>query len=243
MNSLKGIDGKRASVNTREQYLNLLKTVFKFCIKRGQIPATYNPVANLNPPGKKKIEEPETLSVEEVKHIFAFVKNTPRYHKFIPVLAVGFFCGARVDERAKITYRDIFVGGRNEIYISAANAKNGEARYIYPSENFRSWMDFAKAHGVTMHPTEYLLTGNSVKQRRDAHSSFLRTLTRETGIKLPKNCIRHTAASFMAERHGYTSTANQLGHDIATLLKHYRRAITKTEAEDYYNITPDSVCG
>jgi integrase len=241
LNSLKGIDGKRASVNTREQYLNLLKTVFKFCIKRGQIPATYNPVANLNPPSKKKIEEPETLSVEEVKRIFAFVKNTPRYHKFIPVLAVGFFCGARVDERAKITYRDIFVGGRNEIYISAANAKNGEARYIYPSENFRSWMDFAKAHGVTMHPTEYLLTGNSVKQRRDAHSSFLRTLTRETGIKLPKNCIRHTAASFMAERHGYTSTANQLGHDIAMLLKHYRRAITKTEAEAYYNITPDSV--
>ena len=241
LNSLKGIDGKRASVNTREQYLNLLKTVFKFCIKRGQIPATYNPVANLNPPSKKKIEEPETLSVEEVKRIFAFVKNTPRYHKFIPVLAVGFFCGARVDERAKITYRDIFVGGRNEIYISAANAKNGEARYIYPSENFRSWMDFAKAHGVTMHPTEYLLTGNSVKQRRDAHSSFLRTLTRETGIKLPKNCIRHTAASFMAERHGYTSTANQLGHDIAMLLKHYRRAITKTEAEAYYNITPDAV--
>ena len=98
LNSLKGIDGKRASVNTREQYLNLLKTVFKFCIKRGQIPATYNPVANLNPPGKTKIEEPETLSVEEVKRIFAFVKNTPRYHKFIPVLAVEFFCGARVEE-------------------------------------------------------------------------------------------------------------------------------------------------
>jgi hypothetical protein len=45
----------------------------------------------------------------------------------------------------------------------------------------------------------------------------------------------------MAERHGYTSTANQLGHDIAMLLKHYRRAITKTEAEAYYNITPDAV--
>ena len=29
--------------------------------------------------------------------------------------------------------------------------------------------------------------------------------------------------------------------DIGMLLKHYRRAITKTEAEDYYNITPDSV--
>jgi len=47
----------------------------------------------------------------------------------------------------------------------------------------------------------------------------------------------------MAEMKGYTETANQLGHDIAMLLHHYRRAITKTEAEDYFNITPDSVCG
>ena len=47
----------------------------------------------------------------------------------------------------------------------------------------------------------------------------------------------------MAESQGYTETANQLGHDIGMLLKHYRRAITKTEAEDYYNITPDSVWG
>ena len=241
LNSLKGIDGKRAAVNTREQYLNLLKTVFKFCIKRGQIPATYNPVANLNPPSKKKIEEPETLSVEEVKRIFAFVKNTPRYHKFIPVLAVGFFCGARVDERAKITYRDIVVGGRNEIYISAANAKNGEARYIYPTENVKAWMDFAKENGVSMNATDTLIQGDTLKQRKTAHSSFLKALATETEIVLPKNCFRHTAASFMAESQGYTETANQLGHDIGMLLKHYRRAITKTEAEDYYSISPDSV--
>lgn len=241
LNSLKGIDGKRASVNTREQYLNLLKTVFKFCIKRGQIPATYNPVANLNPPSKKKIVEPETLSVEEVKRIFSFVKNNPKYHSFIPVLAVGFFCGARVEERAKLTYADIYIGGRNEIFVSAAVAKNGIARFIYPTENVKAWMDFAKENGASMNATDTLIQGDTVKQRRTAHSAFLKALAMETGITLPKNCIRHTAASFMAESQGYTETANQLGHDIGMLLKHYRRAITKTEAEEFYNITPDSV--
>lgn len=241
LDKLEGLNGKRASVTTRTQYLNLLKSVFKFAIKKGAIPAECNPVANINPPRKKKDTEPEILTVEEVKRIFTFVKNTPKYHKFIPVLAVGFFCGARVEERAKITYRDIFVGGRNEIYISANNAKNGTARFIYPSENVKAWFEFAKANGITMHPSEHLLTGNTPKQRRDAHSSFLQTLARETGITLPKNCIRHTAASFMAEQHGYTETANQLGHDIAMLLKHYRRAITKEEAGKYYSITPDTV--
>ena len=80
--------------------------------------------------------------------------------------------------------------------------------------------------------------GDTLKQRKTAHSSFLKALATETGITLPKNSIRHTAASFMAEQQGYTETANQLGHDIGMLLKHYRRAITKTEAEEYYNIVP-----
>ena len=179
--------------------------------------------------------------MDEVKRIFSFVKNNPKYHSFIPVLAVGFFCGARVEERAKLTYGDIFVGGRNEIFVSAAVAKNGIARFIYPADCVKTWMDFAKENGVSMNATDTLIQGDTVKQRRTAHSAFLKALATVTGIVLPKNCIRHTAASFMAESQGYTETANQLGHDIGMLLKHYRRAITKTEAEAYYNITPDSV--
>lgn len=102
-------------------------------------------------------------------------------------------------------------------------------------------MAFAKEIGVSMTATDTRISGDTLKQRKTAHSSFLKALATETGIVLPKNCIRHTAASFMAESQGYTETANQLGHDIGMLLKHYRRAITKSEAEAYYNITPDSV--
>ena len=47
----------------------------------------------------------------------------------------------------------------------------------------------------------------------------------------------------MAESQGDTETANQSGHDIGMLLKHYRRAITKTEAEEFYSITPDTMWG
>lgn len=241
LDGLKGQNGSKASLVTRTQYLNLLKSVFKFAVEQGSITKEYNPVANLKPAKKRKDDEPEILTVDEVKRILAFVKNNPKYHEFIPVLAVGFFCGARVEERAKLTYGDIFVGGRNEIFVSAAVAKNGDARYIYPADCVKEWMGFARAHGVQMNATDTLIPGDTLKQRKTAHSSFLRTLATETGIKLPKNCIRHTAASFMAESQGYTETANQLGHDIGMLLKHYRRAITKTEAVDYYNITPDSV--
>lgn len=241
LDGLKGQNGGKASLVTRTQYLNLLKSVFKFAVEQGRVPKQYNPVANLKPAKKRKEAEPEILTVDEVKRIFSFVKNTPKYHSFIPVLAIGFFCGARVEERAKLTYGDIFVGGRNEIFVSASVAKNGIARFIYPADCVKAWMDFAKEHGVSMNATDTLISGDTLKQRKTAHSSFLKALATETGIVLPKNCIRHTAASFMAESQGYTETANQLGHDIGMLLKHYRRAITKTEAEDYYNITPQSI--
>lgn len=69
-------------------------------------------------------------------------------------------------------------------------------------------MDFAKENGVSMNATDTLIQGDTVKQRRTAHSAFLKTLAMETGITLPKNCIRHTAASFLAESQGYTETAN-----------------------------------
>lgn len=238
LDGLKGQNGGKASLVTRTQYLNLLKSVFKFAVEQGRVPKQYNPVANLKPAKKRKDAEPEILSVDEVKRIFSFVKNNPKYHSFIPVLAVGFFCGARVEERAKLTYGDIYIGGRNEIFVSAAVAKNGIARFIYPADCVKSWMDFARANGVSMSATDTLIQGDTLKQRKTAHSSFLKALATETGITLPKNCIRHTAASFMSESIGHTAAANQLGHDLAVLMKHYRRAITKTEAEEYYNIMP-----
>ena len=241
LDGLKGQNGGKASLVTRTQYLNLLKSVFKFAVEQGNITKEFNPVANLKPAKKKKDAEPEILTVDEVKRIFSFVKNNPKYHQFIPVLTVGFFCGARVEERAKLTYGDIYIGGRNEIFVSAAVAKNGIARFIYPTENVKAWFEYAKENGVSMNATDTLIQGDTLKQRKTAHSSFLKALAMETGITLPKNCIRHTAASFMAEQQGYTETANQLGHDIGMLLKHYRRAITKTEAEDYYNICPATV--
>ena len=241
LNSLQGQRGK-ASQSTREQYLNLMKSVFKFGEVQGYINKEHNPAKFIKPATKKKDKEPEMLSVDEVKTIFAFVKNNQKFHQFIPALAVGFFCGARVEERAKLTYGDIFVGGRNEIYISATVAKNGIARFVYPTENVKAWMDFAKAHGVSMNATDTLIQGETIKQRRSSHSSFLKALATETGIVLPKNCIRHTAASFMSESIGHTAAANQLGHDLAVLMKHYRRAITKVEAEAFFNITPESIC-
>ena len=84
---------------------------------------------------------------------------------------------------------------------------------FYPTENVKAWMDFAKAHGVSMNATGTLIQGETIKQRRSSHSSFLKALATETGIVLPKNCIRHTAASFMSESIGHTAAANQLGHD------------------------------
>lgn len=49
LDGLKGKNGGKASLVTRTQYLNLLKSVFKSAVEQGRVPKQYNPVANLKP--------------------------------------------------------------------------------------------------------------------------------------------------------------------------------------------------
>lgn len=241
LDSLKGQGGLKASVRTRNQYLGLIKTVFRFSVQQEQLPEKYNPTRKINPIPEKAIGSPEILSVEEVKRIFAFVIRNKEYHEYIPVLALGFFCGPRLEERMKLTCNDIFVGDEKTIFISDRIAKKEKPRHIYPANNFSVWLDFARSLGVCIEQNMYFVNRDTVKQRKDAHNRMLKKISVATGITLPRNCIRHTAASYMSQLQGYDKAVQQLGHTIAIHLTNYRHAVTTKEAEAFFNILPENV--
>lgn len=229
--------GKLVKDTTRKQYLDLIKSVFKLVVKRGLMEEIKNRARTIDVSKSKRIE-PETLSLDEVCKVFEYVRDNPKEHRYIPVLAVGFFCGPRVAERCRLIYKDIFVGGRDVVYLSCTITKTNRDRNTYTNANFRAWMDFAREHGVKMEANSYLLPGDTEEKRKDAHNRLLKRIAEATGVAFPKNCIRHTAATNMCELQGFTSTANQLGHGEGMLASNYRIAITRDEATAYFNISP-----
>lgn len=227
--------GRAAAPNTRKQYVLLLKSVFKYAVQRGMLDEARNAARNVEPP-KVKRTEPETLAVDDVRKVMRHVAKTPALHAFIPALAVGLFCGARLAERCRMRYRDTNVKG--QIFLSCDITKTNLDRYVKPQPVFTAWMDFAKAHGVDMSAQAFIISGDTETQRKDAHNRALKAISDATGVSFPKNCIRHSAATYMAAKMGMAATADQLGHDEGMLASHYRHAVTRGEAEAYFQLTP-----
>ena len=229
--------GRAAAPNTRKQYILLIKSVFKYAVQRGMLDESRNAARNVEPP-KVKRTEPETLAVQDVRKVLRHVAATPKLHPFIPALAVGLFAGARLAERCRMRYRDTNVKG--QVFLSCEITKTNIDRYVKPAPVFTAWMDFARAHGVDMAPDALILPGDTETQRKDAHNRALKAISDATGVSFPKNCIRHSAATYMAAKMGMAATADQLGHDESMLASHYRHAVTRGEAEAYFTLTPDA---
>lgn len=226
---------KKAMPRTRKHYLVLIKSLFKFAVERGWLEAGRDVTRYMEPP-KVKRTEPATLAVEDVRKVLRYVAETPAFHEFIPVLAVGLFAGARLAERCRMRYRDTNVKG--QIFLSCEITKTNIDRYVKPFPVFAAWMKFARAHGVDMSKNAFLISGETEAQRREAHNYMLRRLRMATGVSFPQNCIRHSAATYMAALLGINETADQLGHDVNMLASHYRHAVTKGEAAAYFQLTP-----
>lgn len=227
--------GLPAAPNTRKQYVLLIKSVFKYAVQRGMLDEARNAARNVEAP-KVKRTEPETLAVEDVRKVLRHVAETPALHAFIPALAVGLFAGARLAERCRMRYADTNVKG--QIFLSCDITKTNLDRYVKPLPVFNAWMVFAKAHGVDMAPDALIIPGATETQRKDAHNRALKAISDATGVSFPKNCIRHSAATYMAAKMGMAATADQLGHDEGMLASHYRHAVTRGEADAYFQLTP-----
>lgn len=232
---LKKNNGEDASQITKNQYLSIIKSVFKYAVERSIIEEKKNP-CKLIKLTKIVLDEPEILSVEDTKRVFSFLKAHKDFHQYIPVLAIGFFAGPRLAERCRLSYEDIFVGGRNEIFLSRKITKTKMDRVTYMSDNLMAWLKFAEENGVEMNG--YILSGVGESARRKAHSDMIEKLEKATGVHFPKNCIRHSAATYMSELFGTLETSKQLGHSESVLKTNYRRAISKVDAEEYFNILP-----
>lgn len=242
MKSIRGRGGDEPSPWTLSANQGLLGAVFKYAVKRKYIRKEENPMEDMDAVRTATLKEPEVLTNKQAKDILLLCASSPSWQDMLPSLVLGLLCGIRACERARLRWSDIRPGARDEIYLSRAITKTNLARVVPVSAALSEWMDYFAAQGFPMGSDDFIVRSarDTEKSRIQRQEAFI-GMARKHGLKMPKNVLRHTAASNLSVTQGRCATSDMLGHNERMLVKHYRRAMTREEAEELLNITPRSL--
>jgi integrase len=208
--------GRTLSRQSRSNYARILGVAFAFACKRRY--ATENRMKGIDKPRGDTM--PGILTVEQTARLLEVASP-----EILPYLAIGAFAGLRASEIERLNWRDIDFE-ENEIAVSG-ESKTGE-RHVDMLPNLREWlMPLRKLNGRVT-PENFR---KHFDQAREA-----------AGIALwPNNALRHSFGSYHLKHfHNDALTRLQMGHwrDSAVLFAHYRRAVTRRNAERYWNLLP-----
>jgi integrase len=158
------------------------------------------------------------------------------YPETVPVYAIGFFGGVRVEERARLTALEFSDEG---IEIGSAVAKKRRRRFVPLNDTLKAWLErypfAACANFAEKDKAVRRLAGWDVAAR------LVENPPDPTRGEWPRNVIRHTHAS--AEIAGGATLEDLLfrfGHTdkAETLRSHYVGRYRKSEAEAFFAIRP-----
>lgn len=204
------------SARTRLGRLQYVRTLFGFGQRRGYCAG--NPAAAVDTPTQRS-DPPGIHTPAQVRTVLrAAMDSSPRLTR---VLAIRYFAGLRTAEAARLDEADI---GPKYITVQAAKAKTRRRRLVPIHPTLRAWLDLGGE-----------LPGQTCEQA-------LWELTRRIGVPWPRNCARHSWASYHLAAYGSAAqTALIAGHSEQMLFAHYRELVTPEAAAEFWAITPESL--
>ena len=210
---------KDLTVSKSEHRHKALSALLRYCVRREWLRA--NPMDGLEKPRPDRPEEVRIFSVKEAQRLLrAAEKVSPR---MVPFYAIGLFAGLRPErELPGLEGRDVDLKG-GEIYVRRKLAKTGNERMVPISGNLRAWL-------------ERYPVGERVGWSGTEHKRVLKAAK----LAWSQDVMRHTRASFrLAQTRDAVRTADEMGHEVATLKRHYaNRRIPSEEVEKFWKIAP-----
>jgi integrase/recombinase XerD len=147
----------------------------------------------------------------------------------LPAIAVQLFAGVRPAEVTRMTWENIDFE-RGHVAVPPGAAKTSDWRYIEMEPALRAWLDpWRKADDEPLCPSNW-----ERKRKQVRHAAK---------IAEHADCLRHTFASMWLSAFGdMGGLLERMGHTTQrTTLKHYRRAVIKSDALEFWQIAPEGV--
>ncbi len=211
----KWMSNERWSNETRRGYLQCLRTLFSFAVKREWTAG--NPAMRVDAPMSEN-KPPGILSVDDCAKFLAACRKHDA--ALLPFIAAQLFAGLRVSEACTLVWSEA-AGGHVE--VTAAKCKTRKRRLVPIGDTLRAWLALGGD-----------LPAKSWRKRLDK-------VRIKSGVTLPKNALRHSFVSYAMPMHGASTTAAWAGHSESVLFNHYRAVVTKPEAERFWQLTPEEV--
>jgi integrase len=219
---------------TQNNVRQLLKTLFKFAIKRGYLPKDHDEMSAVE---KASVDdnEIEVFTPDELRKLFvACVTPVQERGKWrtredmIPYLAIGAFCGLCAAEIERLDWSEVHLTGPERfIEVKASKAKTASRRTVPISDNCAAWLArFAQPSGpiVTLARTDKQL--------------FL-YLANKSGVPWKHNGLRHSYISYrLALIKDVGQVSLEAGNSPQMVFKHYRQLVRESEANDWFAIVP-----
>ena len=219
------------SATSRVNFRKILHTAFAFAVMRGYAPE--NPVTKTTKI-KPDVSQPGILAPVEME---ALLKNAdPRV---VPSLVISAFAGIRDAEVGRMTWRHVdLVGGY--IKIGSDIAKIPSRRLVPVSENLRAWLaPYARKVGA-IQPVRRTFYKLVVAARKAAVAQLALVGDEAPNLKRwPHNALRHSFSSYrLALVANAPQVAEEGGHSVQTMKKHYRELVTPNEAAKWFAVMP-----
>jgi len=147
----------------------------------------------------------------------------------LPAFAIQLFAGVRPAEITRMKWEHVDFE-RGHVAVPPGAAKTSDWRYIALEPCLRAWLEPLRRNA-----SEPLCPSNWERKRKQVRAV--------AKIGEHADCLRHTFASMWLAAFGdMGGLLERMGHTTQrTTLKHYRRAVLKPDALDFWRIAPEGV--
>ena len=218
----KYLDSK--NIVSRANYRGRLSTLFNFAVRRGYV--IKNPCLQLEAITVTRAE-PAVMTVPETIKLLKWLWENPR---LLGWFCLSTFAGLRPEEAEKTTWADVNFE-EQWIRVQAQTTKTRQRRIVYPQPVVFPWLRVLHDHHWKL-PVGKAERGNILKDH-------LRAVVGWPAWK--KDVTRHTAASMWFSVGSAETVTKALGHSESMLREHYMALVTKTDAEKFWQLTPDYI--
>ena len=236
-NALAFMVSNNAAQSTRAHYLNIISAMFARAVERGlckQNPAKL--LLRTMGGTDTKGTQPTFLQVDEVQallHAAAQHKDKAEALHFV----IGLLTGIRSAERCRLQWQDIRLDEpRPYINLPATKAKTKRARQVFIHG---SHVQIIRSFIPRRHLPGSLIMGGHAneKAQKERAIAVQNALAKAAGVTLPRNVLRHTAASYLcAYLESMSAAALNLGHSEQMLITHYRALVPHAEAVRFFSL-------